>query len=81
MVTAINSVALPALWMAATFFLPINFLRGTYIFAVGLMGRGFMRFAKKRCRSGSKTRSFLHTMYQLGFDFHAVPSFRRLGRA
>jgi hypothetical protein len=45
--------------------------------SAGLMGRGFMRFAKKRCRSGSKARSFLPTMYQLGFDFHAVPSFRR----
>jgi hypothetical protein len=48
---------------------------------IDVMGRGFMRFAKKRCRSGSKARSFLLTMYQLGFDFHAVPSFRRLGRA
>jgi len=81
MLTAINPVALPALRIAATFFLLINLLGGTYIFAVGLMGRGFTRFAKKRCRSGSKARSFLHTMYQLGFDFHAVPSFRRLGRA
>ena len=59
---------------AATFFLLINWLGGTYIFAVSLMGRGFMRFAKKRYRSGSKGRSFFHMMYQLGFDFHAVPS-------
>jgi hypothetical protein len=81
MLAAINPVALPALRIAATFFLLINLLGGTYIFAVGLMGRGFRRFAKKRCRSGSKAWSFFDTMYQLGFDFHAVPSFRRLGRA
>src|SRR5207253_958588 len=33
-----------------------------------------MRFATKRSRSGCTVRSFLPTMYQLGFDLHAVPS-------
>ncbi len=33
-----------------------------------------MRFAAKRCSSGWTVRSALATMYQLGFDFHAVPS-------
>src|SRR5713101_7458441 len=32
-----------------------------------------MRFTKKRSRSGCTVRSFLPTMYQLGFDFQAVP--------
>ena len=32
-----------------------------------------MRLAKKRSRSGSTVRSFVPTMYQLGFDFQAVP--------
>src|ERR1700761_2529515 len=32
-----------------------------------------MRLAKKRSRSGCTVWSFLPTMYQLGFDFHAVP--------
>ena len=59
---------------AGTLFVLINWLGGKYIFAVSLMGRGFMRFAKKRYRSGSKAWSFLHTTYQLGFDFHAVSS-------
>src|SRR5215470_11035045 len=33
-----------------------------------------MRFATKRSNSGWIVRSFVATMYQLGFDFHAVPS-------
>src|SRR6266850_2344561 len=33
-----------------------------------------MRFAAKRSSSGWTVRSFLPTMYQLGFDFQAVPS-------
>jgi hypothetical protein len=80
MLAAINPVFFLRSESPRHFFLLINLLGGTYILAVGLMGRGFTRFAKKRCRSGSKTRSFLHTMFQLGFEFHAVPSFRRLGR-
>src|ERR1700751_6054962 len=32
-----------------------------------------MRLARKRSQSGCMVRSFLATMYQLGFDFHAVP--------
>src|SRR5215470_16648087 len=32
-----------------------------------------MRFAAKRCNSGWTVRSFVATMYQLRFDFHAVP--------
>src|SRR5438067_7122238 len=32
-----------------------------------------IRFATKRSRSGCTVRSFLPTMYQLGFDLHAVP--------
>jgi len=33
-----------------------------------------IRFATKRSNSGWIVRSFVATMYQLGFDFHAVPS-------
>src|SRR5262245_51948089 len=33
-----------------------------------------MRFATKRSNSGCIVRSFVATMYQLGFDLHAVPS-------
>ena len=33
-----------------------------------------MRLARKRSQSGCMVRSFLATMYQLGFDFQAVPS-------
>src|SRR5258708_23597145 len=32
-----------------------------------------IRFAKNRSKSGGTVRSFLPTMYQLGFDFQAVP--------
>jgi hypothetical protein len=32
-----------------------------------------MRLARKRSQSGWIVRSFLATMYQLGFDLHAVP--------
>ncbi len=32
-----------------------------------------MRFARNRCNSGWTVRSLLATMYQLGFDFQAVP--------
>src|SRR5947209_2526922 len=32
-----------------------------------------MRLAKKRSRSGCTVRTFLPSMYQLGFDFQAVP--------
>src|SRR5499427_10773241 len=32
-----------------------------------------MRLARKRSQSGCIVRSFLATMYQLGFDLHAVP--------
>src|SRR5258708_21801717 len=32
-----------------------------------------MRLAAKRCSSGCTVRSFLATMYQLGFDLHAGP--------
>src|SRR5882762_239820 len=37
-----------------------------------------MRLAKKRSRSGWTVWSFLPTMYQLGFDFQAVPPNLRL---
>src|SRR4029077_4879031 len=40
-----------------------------------------MRFATKRSSSGCTVRSFLPTMYQLGFDFHAVPSTFWLNRS
>src|SRR6476660_1529997 len=33
-----------------------------------------IRFATKRSRSGWTVRSFLATMYQLGFDLQATPS-------
>ena len=33
-----------------------------------------IRFATKRSNSGWMVRSFVATMYQLGFDLHAVPS-------
>jgi hypothetical protein len=33
-----------------------------------------MRLARKRSQSGWIVRSFLATMYQLGFDFEAVPA-------
>src|SRR5215467_9566839 len=33
----------------------------------------FMRLAKNRSKSGCTVRSFLATMYQLGFVFQAVP--------
>src|SRR6516225_11875699 len=33
-----------------------------------------IRFATKRSNSGWIVRSFVATMYQLGFDLHAVPS-------
>ena len=40
-----------------------------------------MRFAAKRSSSGWTVWSFLATMYQLGFDFHAVPGALRLNRS
>ena len=40
-----------------------------------------IRFATKRCRSGCTVRSFFPTMYQLGFDLHAVPSSFWLNRS
>src|SRR6185437_11002653 len=40
-----------------------------------------IRFAAKRCNSGWTVRSFLATMYQLGFDFQAVPSSFWLNRS
>jgi hypothetical protein len=40
-----------------------------------------MRFATKRCSSGWTVRSFLATMYQLGFDLQAVPATFWLNRS
>ena len=42
--------------------------------------RGAMRLARKRSQSGCMVRSFLATMYQLGFDFQAVPPTFALNR-
>src|ERR1700722_13202765 len=42
--------------------------------AVELMAVAFLRLATKRSSSGCTVRSFLPTMYQLGFYLHAVPS-------
>src|SRR6266404_7783445 len=49
--------------------------------AFELMVVAFTRFATKRSSSGCTVRSFLPTMYQLGFDFHAVPSSFWLNRS
>ena len=40
-----------------------------------------IRFATKRSQSGWTVRSWLATMYQLGFDFQAVPSTFWLNRS
>src|ERR1700747_1437373 len=46
---------------------------GTWLLSTSEVGAP-MRFAKKRCRSGWTVRSLVATMYQVGFDFQAVPS-------
>src|SRR5260370_976481 len=40
-----------------------------------------MRLARKRSQSGWTVRSFMATMYQLGFDLQAVPSTFALKRS
>src|SRR6267142_1694010 len=45
---------------------------GTWLLATSVVVAP-IRLARKRSRSGWTVRSFLPTMYQLGFDFQAVP--------
>ncbi len=46
---------------------------GTWLLAHSV-AVALMRFATNRCSSGSTVRSFVATMYELGFDLQATPS-------